>query len=58
MKIGFIGAGNMGSAIIGGIVKNNISDNIIVYDKNKEGLVKLSDKFGINIAKDNIEVQE
>ena len=56
MKIGFIGAGNMGSAIIGGIVKNNISDNIIVYDKNKEGLVKLSDKFGINIAKDNIEV--
>ena len=56
MKIGFIGAGNMGSAIIGGIVKNSISDNIIVYDKNKEGLVKLSDKFGINIAKDNIEV--
>lgn len=56
MKTGFIGAGNMGSAIIGGIMQNGISDNVIVYDKNTDSLAKLSDKFGVKIAKDNIEV--
>ena len=56
MKIGFIGAGNMGGAIIGGIVKNCISNDVIVYDKSAEGLVKISEKFGVKTAKDNIEV--
>lgn len=36
MKIGFIGAGNMGGAIIEGYGKINDEDEIIVYDKNPE----------------------
>ncbi|MGM9937664.1 MAG: NAD(P)-binding domain-containing protein, partial [Candidatus Ornithomonoglobus sp.] len=38
MTIGFIGAGNMGGAIIGGIVSNGIAEpsDIIVADMNKE----------------------
>ena len=35
MKIGFIGAGNMGGAIIGGIVNEKLDAKIIVYDKYK-----------------------
>ncbi len=35
MKIGFIGAGNMGGAIIGGIVNEKLDAEIIVYDKYK-----------------------
>ncbi len=55
MKIGFIGAGNMGGAIIGGIIKNGISNDILVSDKNKEGLETLCKKFGIKAAVDNID---
>lgn len=42
-KIGFIGAGNMGGAIIGGIVTKGLykKDNILVYDKNKEAVLRL-----------------
>lgn len=42
-KIGFIGAGNMGGAIIGGIVTKGLykKENILVYDKNKEAVLKL-----------------
>lgn len=42
-KIGFIGAGNMGSAIIGGILNSGIckSEDIFVYDKNKLCVEKL-----------------
>ena len=47
--IGFIGAGNMGGAIIQGLVKNNLTspDKIYVYDKNKQASDKLSTNLGI-----------
>lgn len=54
MKIGFIGAGNMGGAIIGGIIKNGISKDILVSDKNKEGQKAICQKFGVRQAKDNM----
>jgi len=54
MKIGFIGVGNMGSAIIGGI--KNTGESIIAYDKNTDGLKNVCDKFGVVAAKDNREV--
>ena len=38
MKIGFIGAGNMGGAIVGGIVKNNISNEVKIFDKNPDAV--------------------
>lgn len=56
MKIGFIGAGNMGGAIIGGIVKNNISKDILVYDKNAEALAAVCSEFNVLSAQDNKEV--
>lgn len=56
MKIGFIGAGNMGGAIIGGIVKNNISKDIMVYDKNKDGLRAICRELNVKAAKDNKDV--
>ena len=50
MKIGFIGAGNMGGAIIGGIVKNKLSGDIIVYDKIPERVEEICGKFGVKGA--------
>ncbi len=44
MRIGFIGAGNMGGAIIGGIAKGN--DEIIVYDKNSQSVTDICQKYG------------
>ena len=37
-KIAFIGAGNMASAIVGGIISSNISNpsDISLYDKNPQ----------------------
>lgn len=51
-NIGFIGAGNMGGAIIEGIIKNNLvpCNNIYVYDKNPISQKKFSDNFGINLV--------
>ena len=52
--IGFIGAGNMGGAIIGGIIKNNLTtpDKIFVYDKNKSATDNLLNSFNINVLAD------
>ena len=49
MKIGFIGGGNMGGAIIGGIVKNKVAEpaNMYVYDVNTDAVNKLKDQYGI-----------
>ncbi len=45
-RIGFIGAGNMATAIINGIIKNKAksAENISVYDLDKEKLEIMSDK--------------
>lgn len=50
MKIGFIGAGNMGSAVFKGFIKNNAvkAEDIYVYRLNKEKLMKDVEEFGIN----------
>ena len=57
MSIGFIGNGNMGGAIIGGIIAKNIEapQNIIVSDINFEGLKKTSEKYGVKTSTDNKE---
>lgn len=56
--IGFIGCGNMGVAMIGGIIKANIvsPSNIIVGDLNVKSLEEAKAKYGINITTDNNEV--
>ena len=55
MKIGFIGLGNMGGAIIGGIIGSGLfkPEDIIGFDKSLEMAAAARDKFHINIAKDN-----
>lgn len=48
-KIGFIGAGNMGSAMMGGMVQAGYTD-ILAADKNQAALRVLSETYGIQPA--------
>lgn len=60
MKLGFIGTGNMASAIMGGIIKNQIvpADEIIGADLYAPGREKVEKQFGIHVTSDNKEVVE
>ncbi|MBQ9279348.1 MAG: pyrroline-5-carboxylate reductase [Lachnospiraceae bacterium] len=57
-KVGFIGCGNMASAIIGGLINNaNIkASEIIAADASETAIKKASDKLNINTTLDNKEV--
>lgn len=54
IKIGFIGAGNMGSAMIEGIIKSKTitPSNVLVYDRNQQKLKKLGEK-GVTLCDDS-----
>lgn len=58
MKLGFIGTGNMASAIMGGIIKNKIvpADEIIGADLYAPGRERVKEQFGIHVTGDNKEV--
>ncbi len=60
MKLGFIGTGNMASAIMGGIIKNQIvsADEIIGADLFAPGRERVKERFGIHVTADNNEVVE
>lgn len=51
-KIGFIGGGNMGSAMMAGIVKNGLykAEDVIVYDVYAPALEKLHTELGVTAA--------
>ncbi len=55
---GFIGAGNMASAIIGGIVKNGLiaGSDIYVSNPSMPKLEKLSSAYGVKVTTDNRDV--
>jgi pyrroline-5-carboxylate reductase len=59
-SIGFIGAGNMAEAMIGGLVrgKHVAADKIAASDPRKERLEELRQKFGIDITTVNREIVE
>ena len=48
-KIGFIGCGNMGSPILGGLIKSGFvsSDEIIVSTKTESSSKKIKDEFNV-----------
>ena len=52
MIFGFIGSGNMGGAIIGGIINSDIasSENVIVSDKNEQALKNINEKYGVKVT--------
>lgn len=60
MKLGFIGTGNMASAIMGGIIKNQLiaADEIIGADLSAPGRERVKEQFGIHVTADNKEVME
>ena len=58
MKLGFIGAGNMAKAIMGGVLKNEIfkPEEVIASDLYVPGIEAAKESLGINITTDNKEV--
>ena len=56
MKLGFIGTGNMASAIMGGIIKNNVipAEEIIGADLFAPGRERVQKEYGINVTADTI----
>ncbi len=60
MKIGFIGVGNMASAMMTGIIKNEVvkAGDIIGSDVSAEGRDKAESALGIRVTESNIEVVE
>jgi len=59
-KIGFIGAGNMGGAILGGILNSKMIDNnhIIASAKSDRTIEKIKSDYNVNVTKDSKEVVE
>ncbi|MDO9566428.1 MAG: pyrroline-5-carboxylate reductase [Candidatus Desulfaltia sp.] len=57
-KIGFIGAGNMGEAFVGAIIKSHILSPSMIYvsDINKDRLNVLRSSYGISVLSDNVKL--
>lgn len=60
MKLGFIGTGNMASAIMGGVIQNEIiaANEIIGSDTFAPSREKVKTQFGIHVTDSNQEVAE
>ena len=60
MKIGFIGLGNMATAMIGGMLQKGIAkpEDIIGSSKTETTAEKVKTKFNINTTTDNTAVAE
>ncbi len=58
-KIGIIGAGNMGGAIVTGLLKSGFikSSDIFVSDR-REDILKTMENYGVNIVHDNVEAAQ
>lgn len=58
MKIGFIGAGNMGGAILKGALQKKFfkADEVMIHDLNEQQKSFWKNEFGVQIAKDNVEL--
>jgi len=58
MKLGVIGCGKMGSALVGGILKANLSSpkDVSVFDAYPEAAEAMSQSLGVTVAGSNAEV--
>lgn len=56
-KIALIGSGNMGEALISGLVSSGSSnaEHIICSDLRQEKLIRIREKYGVNTTSDNLE---
>jgi pyrroline-5-carboxylate reductase len=57
-KVGFVGAGNMGEALIKGLLAANLVPGEAIYasDPRRERLQALDKQYGIQLAADNVEL--
>ncbi len=57
-KIGMIGSGNMGNALISGLISSNAAkpENIICSDISEQQLEVIKNQYGIHTTTDNLEV--
>jgi len=56
-RIGFIGAGNMATSLIGGMLQGSFKPNqIMASDRSDEQLERLGRQFGIHTTTDNAEL--
>ncbi len=53
-KLGFVGAGNMGKAMIGGVIKSGVieAENITVFDTYAPCLDTIKSELGVNVTSD------
>lgn len=60
MKIGFIGCGNMATAMMKGMIESNWVDasSILVSNRSKEKLINIEKNYGVQIEFDNKKVAE
>lgn len=58
MKIGFIGCGNMGQAMVSGMLSSGKvkPEDLVVSDKTLESRVNIKKKYGVYVAESNTEV--
>ena len=54
-KLGFIGAGNMATALVKGLINSGLyrSDQLMASDKDEDQLRKISDQFGLKVCASN-----
>jgi len=59
-KIGFIGSGNMGEAMIGGLIDSGAAEpaNISCSDVREDALKEIEARFGVSTSTSNIEVAD
>ncbi|WP_194192629.1 pyrroline-5-carboxylate reductase [Clostridium chrysemydis] len=57
-KIGFIGCGNMGSSMVGGLINKEFlsKEDFFVSAKSEESKKRLEEKFGVNVRSKNIDI--
>ena len=57
-RLGFVGCGNMGEALVKGLVEASVvpADLILVFDTRNERLADLDRRYGVRCAKSNVEL--